>query len=170
MLLFFFFFFKQKTAYEMVRSDWSSDVCSSDLPGPASSHLLSLVGRRDDSRRSVRRSRHPHETRKSHLSDQPAHPNRAFRSPEGVRKHWSWFFENVPDFQAELVRTAIRGDTEWAEWRWHGTQRDGRPFDVRGVVITGVRNGRVMWARLYMEPVESVSADHYRTIAADTGV
>src|SRR3546814_7682182 len=35
MLLFdyilFFFFFKQKTAYEMRISDWSSDVCSSDL-------------------------------------------------------------------------------------------------------------------------------------------
>src|SRR3546814_4869597 len=28
----FFFFFKQKTAYEMRISDWSSDVCSSDLP------------------------------------------------------------------------------------------------------------------------------------------
>src|SRR3546814_6017599 len=28
---FFFFFFKQKTAYEMRISDWSSDVCSSDL-------------------------------------------------------------------------------------------------------------------------------------------
>src|SRR5881396_4192784 len=28
---FYVFFFKQKTAYEMVRSDWSSDVCSSDL-------------------------------------------------------------------------------------------------------------------------------------------
>src|SRR3546814_996816 len=27
------FFFKQKTAYEMRISDWSSDVCSSDLPG-----------------------------------------------------------------------------------------------------------------------------------------
>src|SRR3546814_3750945 len=26
-----FFFFKQKTAYEMHISDWSSDVCSSDL-------------------------------------------------------------------------------------------------------------------------------------------
>src|SRR3546814_4661789 len=26
-----FFFFKQKTAYEMRISDWSSDVCSSDL-------------------------------------------------------------------------------------------------------------------------------------------
>src|SRR3546814_6108125 len=30
--LFCFFFFKQKTAYEMRISDWSSDVCSSDLP------------------------------------------------------------------------------------------------------------------------------------------
>src|SRR3546814_5690767 len=30
--LFLFFFFKQKTAYEMRISDWSSDVCSSDLP------------------------------------------------------------------------------------------------------------------------------------------
>src|SRR3546814_17174791 len=29
-----FFFFKQKTAYEMRISDWSSDVCSSDLIGP----------------------------------------------------------------------------------------------------------------------------------------
>src|SRR3546814_10796888 len=35
-VLFYFFFFKQKTAYEMRISDWSSDVCSSDLSrGPA---------------------------------------------------------------------------------------------------------------------------------------
>src|SRR3546814_12455855 len=35
-----FFFFKQKTAYEMRISDWSSDVCSSDLHGrqPCSRH------------------------------------------------------------------------------------------------------------------------------------
>src|SRR3546814_6723392 len=31
--VFMFFFFKQKTAYEMRISDWSSDVCSSDLVG-----------------------------------------------------------------------------------------------------------------------------------------
>src|SRR3546814_2624342 len=31
------FFFKQKTAYEMRISDWSSDVCSSDLAGPCRS-------------------------------------------------------------------------------------------------------------------------------------
>src|SRR3546814_6806941 len=32
--VFLFFFFKQKTAYEMRISDWSSDVCSSDLVMP----------------------------------------------------------------------------------------------------------------------------------------
>src|SRR3546814_2307362 len=32
-VLYLFFFFKQKTAYEMRISDWSSDVCSSDLAG-----------------------------------------------------------------------------------------------------------------------------------------
>src|SRR3546814_4051951 len=32
----YFFFFKQKTAYEMRISDWSSDVCSSDLRSPPS--------------------------------------------------------------------------------------------------------------------------------------
>src|SRR3546814_977086 len=31
LFLILFFFFKQKTAYEMRISDWSSDVCSSDL-------------------------------------------------------------------------------------------------------------------------------------------
>src|SRR5216117_989634 len=31
MLYYFFFFFKQKTAYEIRKGDWSSDVCSSDL-------------------------------------------------------------------------------------------------------------------------------------------
>src|SRR3546814_9582573 len=45
----FFFFFKQKTAYEMRISDWSSDVCSSDLPlGGALAHGqggLDLPGR-----------------------------------------------------------------------------------------------------------------------------
>src|SRR3546814_7286839 len=35
-----FFFFKQKTAYEMRISDWSSDVCSSDLGGEVSFLLV----------------------------------------------------------------------------------------------------------------------------------
>src|SRR3546814_2328035 len=43
MLFCFFFFFKQKTAYEMRISDWSSDVCSSDLLG-AADHLAHRIG------------------------------------------------------------------------------------------------------------------------------
>src|SRR3546814_4985028 len=47
-MLIFFFFSKQKTAYEMRISDWSSDVCSSDLatpPGqPAPVVVLQLQG------------------------------------------------------------------------------------------------------------------------------
>src|SRR3546814_4607741 len=37
--IFFFFFFKQKTAYEMRISDWSPDVCSSDLLADAIRNL-----------------------------------------------------------------------------------------------------------------------------------
>jgi len=36
----FFFFFKQKTAYEIGTGDWSSDVCSSDLPTKAIASFL----------------------------------------------------------------------------------------------------------------------------------
>src|SRR3546814_1461387 len=43
LLLDFFFFFKQKTAYEVRISDWSSDVCSSDLTKVRRGHQLRLV-------------------------------------------------------------------------------------------------------------------------------
>src|SRR3546814_18655841 len=50
------FFYKQKTAYEMRISDWSSDVCSSDLRG-----LLRAGGSRDgDSRAEGERFRRGH--------------------------------------------------------------------------------------------------------------
>src|SRR3546814_2516472 len=39
-----FFFFKQKTAYEMRISDWSSDVCSSDLPDAVDDGLSASGG------------------------------------------------------------------------------------------------------------------------------
>src|SRR3546814_5781725 len=43
-LIFLFFFFTQKTAYEMRISDWSSDVCSSDLHSSGSSPGEALPG------------------------------------------------------------------------------------------------------------------------------
>src|SRR3546814_8165894 len=39
----FFFFFKRKTAYEMRISDWSSDVCSSDLRFPRNGFFMQVV-------------------------------------------------------------------------------------------------------------------------------
>src|SRR3546814_3401013 len=51
-IIFYFFFFKQKTAYEMRISDWSSDVCSSDLninnmaTALVAANLLWLLARR----------------------------------------------------------------------------------------------------------------------------
>src|SRR3546814_17836518 len=53
---FFFFFFKQKTAYEMRISDWSSDVCSSDLFRHHDAGL-SLRGRLRHSRAKIGRAR-----------------------------------------------------------------------------------------------------------------
>src|SRR3546814_6570932 len=59
------FFFKQKTAYEMRISDWSSDVCSSDLIGQ---HLKALaecvrgfdVGTIDHARQRIAHQSHAH--------------------------------------------------------------------------------------------------------------
>src|SRR3546814_9245618 len=42
-MLVFVFFFKQKTAYEMRISDWSSDVCSSDLFNDADTVIVADV-------------------------------------------------------------------------------------------------------------------------------
>src|SRR3546814_12755104 len=46
--VFIIFFFKQKTAYEIRISDWSSDVCSSDLLGYMIDGRLVVTGRRKD--------------------------------------------------------------------------------------------------------------------------
>src|SRR3546814_21182143 len=47
----FFFFFKQKTAYEMRISDWSSDVCSSDVNAESTDDAEDENGGRHNRRR-----------------------------------------------------------------------------------------------------------------------
>src|SRR5450755_2001501 len=66
-------------------------------------------------------------------SEQPAHPDRAFRGREQVRSNWSAVFDGVPDFRSELLRSAADGDTVWCEWHWRGTQSDGTPLEMVGV-------------------------------------
>ena len=91
-------------------------------------------------------------------SAQPIHPERAFQGAEQVRKNWTKIFQDVPDFQAELLRSAVDGDTVWAEWHWFGTNLDGGQFAVRGVTIMGIQADQIMWGRLYMEPVQETRA------------
>jgi ketosteroid isomerase-like protein len=90
-----------------------------------------------------------------YYSQQPAHPDRAFAGRDQVRANWSAVFAGVPDFHAELLATAVEADKLWSEWRWRGTHEDGKPLDMAGVMVCGVSDGKLAWARLYVEPVES---------------
>ncbi len=91
-------------------------------------------------------------------SEQPVHPDRAFSGREQVRKNWSGLFSAIRDFHSELIRSATAAGTVWAELHWTGTKADGSRLDDVGVMILGVDDGLITWARLYMEEVETAGA------------
>src|SRR3546814_4735368 len=72
----YFFFFKQKTAYEMRISDWSSDVCSSDL---AVAVPVRLAGGR---RRQPVYPRRQGAAGRARQTDAGADPRRRLRRPD----------------------------------------------------------------------------------------
>jgi len=88
-------------------------------------------------------------------SEQPVHPDRTFRGVAQVERNWAAMFAGLPDFHAEIVRSAITAEGVWVEWRWTGTRADRSHLHACGVCIFGVRNGRIAWGRLYMEDVEA---------------
>jgi hypothetical protein len=92
-------------------------------------------------------------------SEQPLHPNRGFGGSEQVLANWTSVFEGVPDFFAERVASCSSEGILWTEMSWKGTHRDGSPFLMRGVTVLGVRDDKIAWARLYMEPVEQGGGD-----------
>jgi ketosteroid isomerase-like protein len=87
-------------------------------------------------------------------NETPVHPGRSFRGREQVRRNWEQIFAFVPDLRAEVTRSTIDGDTAWTEWEMAGTRRDGSAHQMRGIVLFGVRDGVVRWARFYLEPVD----------------
>ena len=87
-------------------------------------------------------------------SEQPAHPDRAFRGREQVRANWTAIFSGVPDFTPELLGASRDGDTVWTEWAWHGTRASGEPLEMVGVIVLGLQDGLIAWARLYVEEVD----------------
>src|SRR3546814_15074536 len=81
MAFFVVFFFKQKTAYEMRISDWSSDVCSSDLGG----HRCRRARARRRPHQPCTELRHPLRHRKLRPPHRPHRPRRAQRRGDPVR-------------------------------------------------------------------------------------
>ena len=103
-------------------------------------------------------------------NDTPAHPERSFTGREQVRRNWQEIFAAIPDITAKVLRSAVNGDETWSEWEHRGTRRDGSAHVMRGVVIVGVGNGLLTWARVYLEPVQegggNVDAAVRRQVAA----
>ncbi len=87
-------------------------------------------------------------------NETPAHPERGFTGKEQVRANWTQIFAAIPDVNCEVLRSAIDGDTVWSEWEHRGTRPDGTPHLIRGVVIFGIEDGLLAWARFYLEPVQ----------------
>jgi ketosteroid isomerase-like protein len=87
-------------------------------------------------------------------SEQPTRPGRGFRGRDELRGYWELVLGSGGDFKADLLRSAGTEDTAWAEWCWHGKRRDGSTFARAGVTIYGLRDGRIAWIRLYMEPIQ----------------
>jgi hypothetical protein len=87
-------------------------------------------------------------------NDTPAHPERSFTGREQVGRNWGQIFAAIPDLTARVLRSAINGSEVWSEWEHRGTRRDGSAHVMRGVVIFGVANGLLAWARFYLEPVQ----------------
>jgi ketosteroid isomerase-like protein len=90
-------------------------------------------------------------------NETPAHPARSFTGREQVRRNWEQIFAAIPDLTAKVLRSAVSGDEAWTEWEHRGTRRDGSMHVMRGVVIFGVSNGLLAWARFYLEPVQEGS-------------
>src|SRR3954447_11604654 len=86
-------------------------------------------------------------------SEQPLFPARAFVGVDQVRANWSALLGAIPDFHAEVLRSVADDDTVFTEVHWTGTKADGTPLDERGVVVMGVREGRVAWGRFYVDEV-----------------
>src|SRR3546814_8805849 len=81
----FFFIFKLKTAYELRISDWSSDVCSSDLRGPGRYGADAYRQRRRRYRRRCCQDRIDRQRRNRGGGGGAAGPARSGRNAGGVR-------------------------------------------------------------------------------------
>ncbi len=90
-------------------------------------------------------------------NDAPAHPSRGFEGTEQVRANWRQIFEFVPDVRSRVLSHVVDGCEVWSEWEMSGTRVDGTQHLMRGVIVFGLRGGRAVSARFYLEPVDEAS-------------
>ncbi len=99
-------------------------------------------------------------------NETPAHPERGFVGRDQVRRNWTHILAAVPDVTATVLRVAVDGDTVWTEQEHRGTRPDGRAHLMRGVVIFGITDGAITWARFYLEPVQELGGSVDDVLAA----
>ena len=92
-------------------------------------------------------------------SEQPQYPARTFQGIGQVRANWSALFEAMPDFRADVLRSAVDRDTVFVEVHWTGTKADGTPLEECGVIVMGVRDDGIAWGRLYVDEVDVEGTD-----------
>jgi ketosteroid isomerase-like protein len=92
-------------------------------------------------------------------SEQPQFPARTFQGIDQVRANWSALLDAMPDFHAEVLRSAVDSDIVFEEVHWTGTKLDGKPLEELGVIVMGIREDRISWGRLYVDEVEREGAD-----------
>jgi ketosteroid isomerase-like protein len=90
-------------------------------------------------------------------NETPAHPQRGFIGRDQVRANWSQIFAAIPDLTCQILGCAVDGATVWSEWEQRGTRPDGTPHLMRGVIIFGIADEVLAWARFYLEPVQAAA-------------
>lgn len=85
----------------------------------------------------------------------PAHPTRGFQGQNQIWRNWAPIMARLEDFKATVVRSTCDARSTWVEWLWEGTQADGSPGDMAGVVIHELDDqGLIHHVRFYLEPVD----------------
>ena len=92
-----------------------------------------------------------------YVNQTPTHPQRSFTGRDQVRRNWAQILTGVPDITAQVLATAVNGDTVWSEWQMSGTRLDGALHEMGGVIIFDVAGELVQAARFYLEPLERES-------------
>jgi ketosteroid isomerase-like protein len=92
-----------------------------------------------------------------YVNQTPTHPQRSFVGRDQVRRNWEQILTGVPDITAQVLASAVDGDTVWSEWQMTGTRLDGALHEMRGVIIFDVAGEHVRAARFYLEPLERES-------------